>query len=378
MATAKQVRLETFCFSSDIKNDIWHPKPTAHGYECWYFDALSDNGKDALVIAFLDNFIFSPRYNKTVVNPKPEIQISKSPDNTASSPVRIPQSNVPAVALIYYCDGKLLYRAVNEFLPEDFSAGEELPECKIGESSFKFESAPYGSGYSLSIKAELSRRRKIEANLEWLSIESDLSTHEISDDSADKHNWNLAAPRSDVTGSIKVSDAQGKLLDVRHFRGTGYHDHTWDTRKLLSTVNYRYRGRAHFDNCTAVFYRYCELDSNVPVTKLFLIKENEIEEFDAEYREKNLRRSLFGLKFPQKISLKTATGIELKIIHPKPIDENIFYLHFLGEANLTLPDKTNHEAFALTEYLSPKNLKHRWLDWAVDMRIGRNGKGAFF
>ena len=35
----------------------------ARRLEWWYFDALSEDGRDAVVIIFLDNFIFSPRYN---------------------------------------------------------------------------------------------------------------------------------------------------------------------------------------------------------------------------------------------------------------------------------------------------------------------------
>ena len=54
---------ETFSFSSCVKSDVWHPEKDAKGYEWWYFDALSDDGKEAVVIIFLDNFVFSPGYN---------------------------------------------------------------------------------------------------------------------------------------------------------------------------------------------------------------------------------------------------------------------------------------------------------------------------
>src|SRR5215213_4822611 len=63
MATAQTLR-EKFSFTSSIAADVWTPKPNAKAYEWWYFDALSDDGRDAVVIIFLDNFIFSPRYNR--------------------------------------------------------------------------------------------------------------------------------------------------------------------------------------------------------------------------------------------------------------------------------------------------------------------------
>lgn len=368
MSDQSRIRLENFSFASSVKDDVWHPKSAAHGYEWWYFDALSDDGKDTLVIIFLDNFIFSPRYNKSFQRAKIE---SKEADNT-------PHSKVPALAFVYYRDGKPLYRAVNEFSPEHFSAGEDHPNCRIGGNTFKFESAPYGSGYSLSIKTELPRRRKLEANLEWLSIESDLLPSSDFNHSVEKHNWNLVAPRSDVTGSIKVSDVKGKLLDVRHFRGTGYHDHNSDSRWLPAAVKNWQWGRAHFDDYTAVYYRYCELDSAItPLTKLFLIKDNKIEVFDAEYQEENFRRNIFGLKFPKQIKLAAENGVELNIQQVKSIDQSFFYLRFLSEANLKDSEGKIHEAFAITEHLDPKSLKYRWLDWLISMRIGKNGKGSF-
>src|SRR5215203_3027736 len=150
MTTAQTLR-EKFSFTSSVAADVWSPKPDAKAYEWWYFDALSDDGRDAVVIIFLDNFIFSPRYNKNQVNP----------------------TKTPAVAFTYYRDGKPVYRAINEFGDGDFSASETAPECRIGENFFKFESAPYGSGFFISVKACLRKNCTLEAQFEWLAIESD-------------------------------------------------------------------------------------------------------------------------------------------------------------------------------------------------------------
>jgi hypothetical protein len=50
-----------FAFSSSVQADVWHPQPDPKSYEWWYFDALADDGEEAVVIMFLDNFIYSPR-----------------------------------------------------------------------------------------------------------------------------------------------------------------------------------------------------------------------------------------------------------------------------------------------------------------------------
>ncbi|MEJ7699617.1 MAG: hypothetical protein WKF71_08245 [Pyrinomonadaceae bacterium] len=44
---------------------------------------------------------------------------------------------------------------------------------------------------------------------------------------------------------------------------------------------------------------------------------------------------------------------------------------------LTQADGTIRKTTGITEYLAPKVLKYRWLDWLTNMRIGRKGKGAF-
>src|SRR5215204_3806692 len=115
MTTAQTLR-EKFSFTSSIAADVWSPKTNSKAYEWWYFDALSDDGRDAVVIIFLDNFIFSPRYNRAKAsNPK-----SQTPDS---------KSTVPAVAFTYYRDGKAVYRAINEFDGSEFSASGSSPEC---------------------------------------------------------------------------------------------------------------------------------------------------------------------------------------------------------------------------------------------------------
>jgi hypothetical protein len=378
----QNVSTEKFSFSSSIKADVWHPKKDATSYEWWYFDALSDDGSEAIVIIFLDNFIFSPQYNT------PEILAGKANHeqglrrkfrNTLFNPkskIQNPKSSVPAVAFVYYRDGKPVYRAINEYSEQEFKASEEKPECRIGESFFRYDSAPYGSGYLITINAKLSRERRLEATFEWLSIESDFVPEPMpAFESA--HCWNMVAPRSDVSGRISVFDKKGVASDVRHFRGTGYHDHNLDNRWLPETVKDWHWGRAHFADSTAVFYRYCEIDSDEPTTKLLVIRDGKLTERDAVYEETGFARDKFGIKYPTRMRFASGDEIELIVRHDKIIDSSFFYLRFLSEMNLKQKNKPAHETYGITEYLAPKALKYRWLNWLINMRIGRNGKGSF-
>lgn len=380
---------EEFSFSSSIASDVWHPKKDAKAYEWWYFDALSDDGKEAIVIIFLDNFVFSPRYNS---RKSEKIKGRKGENNNApdrfdvekeiadllnpSSEIPNPKSNVPAVAFIYYRDGKPVYRAINEFNAADFEASSEIPECRIGESSFKMETASYGSGYLITINAKLSKDRRLEAAFEWVSIEADFAPENFSPHES-SHSWNMVAPRSDVSGRINVYDKKGKELDVRHFRGTGYHDHNLDNRWLPDTVKDWHWGRVHFADATAVFYRYCETGEKKPTTKLLVIRDGELRERDVFYVENEFARDKFGIRYPMRMRFESDDNLKLRVKHRQIIDSSFFYLRFLSEMTLTLRDGKPRKKLGITEYLAPKALKYRWLNWLVNMRIGRNGKGSF-
>ncbi len=372
MATAIQTPVnEKFAFSSCVASDVFHADKAAKGYEWWYFDALSDDGREGVVIIFLDNFVFSPRYN-AAENSKFGIR-NLFPNRQKNLPVN---EKIPAVAFIYYRDGKPVYRAINEFTEDTFFGDADNPECRIGDNFFKFESAPYGSGYSIQINAKLRKNRAIEAHFEWLSIESDfLPGNDVNLEKT--HFWNLVAPRSDVSGRITVTGNNDKKLDVIHFRGTGYHDHNLDNRWLPDTVEDWQWGRAHFNDSTAVFYRYKEIGEANSITKLMTIRNGELRERDAQFAEENFTRHIFGIKYPQRMTFISDDNMRLRIKQTKLIDASFFYLRFLSEMTLTLRDGKPRRTFGITEHLAPKALKLRWLDWLINMRIGKKGKGAF-
>lgn len=354
-----------FSFASSIAADVWHPQQKPDAFEWWYFDALSDNGRDAVVIIFLDNFIFSPRYNSG----RNRRKNAKLGENSTD------YKTFPAVAFIYYRNGKPVYRSINEFTKDEFSASEDSPFCNIGENSFRLESAPYGTGYVLSINCKLPRNRTLKANFEWLSIEGDFIPAKSARSEA-AHNWNLVSSRSDVTGSIKIEDKRGKKIDTVNFRGTGYHDHNADNRWLPKTVNDWQWGRAHFNDSSAIFYRYQEITEPTAVTKLFLVRDGKLHERNAVYEEQNLTRNVFGIKYPKRIRFVTEDHISLRVKQTEIIDQSFFYLRFLSEITLTLRDGKPRKTIGITEYLKPKALKYRWLDWLISMRIGRGGRGA--
>jgi carotenoid 1,2-hydratase len=355
MENATESRL---AFTSSVAADVWHPQKEDKSYEWWYFDALSDDGREAVVIIFLDNFIYSPRYNR---------ETTRIAGN----------KRCPAVSFTYFRDGKVLYRSVTEFHYSDFRAAEDVPKCTIGESGFHFDSAEYGSGYSVKVNATLPGEKVVEAELEWLDVEADL-TADVTEMRGGVHCWNMVSPRADVTGRITLKERSGRELNVHHFRGTGYHDHNLDNRWLARTVESWHWGRAHFADCTAVFFRFREAASEDATTKLLVIRDGRMEDLEVQFDEQNYVRDKFGLRYPSLLTLRSGNDIRLTVRPTEVIDSSFYFLRFLSEISIGLGGSTEHSTIGITEFIAPKSLKYRWLNWLSDIRTGKEGKSSYF
>lgn len=362
MLEATETRSEAkLSILSSISADVWKGNTEPGAYEWWYFDAMSDDGNEAVIIWFLDNSVFSPRYNRKL--------------NTGRSSTRIRQSSddnrrFPAVLFAHYRNGKPLYRIFNEFTAAEFDADDSSPACRIGNSGFRFDSAPYGSGYSIRVSASLGRGRTLEAKFEWLSIESDFNRDTDSAHDPGCHTWNIVSARSDVSGRIRVLNKRGNAEDVRHFRGTGYHDHEADHRWFADTVSEKLWGRVHFADTTAVFQKFNESGCE-SCAKLFVVKEGRLIEREVLCEEQNFVRDKFGIKYPTRITLTSDDNIRLRVKPVKVLDSSFYSLRFASEMTLTLRDGKPRKSMGITELTAPKTLKYRWLDWLADMRIMR-------
>src|SRR5690606_41780483 len=118
---------ESFVFASSIKEDVWHRSTDSKSYEWWYFDALAAGGKEAILITFLDNFVYSPRYNRLV----------KDDDG--------PSERFPALSFTYFADGEALYRSTAEHADSEFSASSDEPRLRLGDSGFVWKESSYGA-----------------------------------------------------------------------------------------------------------------------------------------------------------------------------------------------------------------------------------------
>ncbi len=348
-----------FALSSSIEDCRWHDLQGQQAFERWHFDALSDDGREALVITFHDNCAFSPRYFQ---------QGSRNGNSLGHT------QKLPSVSLIYAVDGRPVLRTVNEFTQEHFSAGSEGVSCSIGESSFHINAASYGRGFVLNVDLLTTWNRRIKAELEWLSIESDLSPEAAEEENQEIDAcWNIAAPRSDVSGRITLYGPQGTTRRLLHFRGTGYHDHIRSSRSLTEAIGSRYWGRVHFADSTAIFNCHDHGGRLQPYAKLLLIRDGVIDQREISNIDRFIKPS-HAFKGPGLLTFIPDDEIMFRIKPISVFQSGFFERKALCEMTLDLPDGKPRKAIGITELLTPELMRSRLIRWLADLRIGKNGK----
>ncbi len=344
-------------FSSSIKDDVWHPTRDSNGYEWWYFDAISDDGNAIIIVNFIENFELSRSSKENKTNAQAE-SINSDGDNS------------PLMSFRYFEDGKLRYRVVQKYDKDKFFADATNPECRIGGSSFKFKQAPYGVGFSVKIDLPLGKGNRLIGEFEWLAIESNLDQESIPP-IKNQHWWNLSVPRADVTGRITIIGKGGIKRNEVNFRGTGYHDHNLDDRSFQETVSLCQRGRVHFPDSTAIFYRYRENQIEHSSTFLVVVREDNLERQAADYESANFRRNIFGLKYPREINFTDSASNKLRVTQNQPIESSIFYARFAAEYSLETSDGAVRTGIGVAEQFVPSFLRHSWLVNLSGFKLGR-------
>ncbi len=346
-------------FSSSLEDDVWHGQAGASAFESWHFDALSDDGREALIIKFHDNYRFSPRY----------LRQSKTVD-------RCPAIRCPAVSLTYSVDGKIILRTVNEYSHDEFSAQKEGVGCTIGASSFHVEFAEYGSGFVVQIDLLTAGHRRILAEIEWLSVEADLL---ISPDDAEtaEFKWNMVAPRSDVSGRIELIERRGKTRKMIHFRGSGYHDHLRSERPASEILGARCWGRAHFTDQTVIF-QHIDEHAGTNSSNIFLIHDGVINERETRSEVQNITRDRYGFKAPSRLSFLSDDGIKLRVKPMQSIQAGFFESKMISEMTLMLGDGKPRKTMGITEFANTVRMRNPLFRAISDLRVGRNGRSPIF
>ncbi|MEO7660201.1 MAG: hypothetical protein ABIV48_11355 [Pyrinomonadaceae bacterium] len=349
---------------SSLKDDRWHNRIGPAGFESWHFDAVSDDGREALVITFYDNYPMSPRFYE---------QTNRWAAWTSDPPMSV--TRFPAISFVYSVDGITVLSAVNEMPSGEFASDTDGLGCKIGDSSFRFKCEDYGKGFFVTVDIGTVRGRRIHAELEWLFIESDLAPPETGTSAAV---WNMVAPRSDVSGRISLIGVRGKTRKLIHFRGSGYHDSISSDNERYRDLSCRTWGRGHFVDSTVVFDHHGVIKNDSKVGKMFIIRDGEIRDRTAAFEVSLMKRDRWGLAIPRWLSLVTDENVRLNIRPVSCIRSGFSDVKMLSEFSLDLNDGKVRKTIGITECFDPRRLKNRLFRMISDLEIGRDRRSPIF
>lgn len=343
---------QSFRAFSNSKAEVWNEK-NANGYDIWYFDALSDNGKDAVRICFMTNDLLAS---------------SKRSSLRAVDKISGKNELTPSVSFSFFKEGKIRYFASAACDPCDFLADTQSSNCNFGTSQFVYGAAEYGAGHSVMLNLPISRHRSIEAHFEWLSVETDLG-EEILEDGNAANSWNVVASRSDVTGRISVIDKNLKPLEVFHFRGSGYHDHRCGIKPFSESINDWEWGRVHYADATATFCRYIPNGSADAVSQMLIVKDDRVRWLETSAHAGRIKRGRYGVAYPETVVLTADENITLEVRPLYLIASGYNYLAFLSETSLTLRDGIQRKAIGITEKIVSQKIRRGWINRLLNFRI---------
>jgi hypothetical protein len=344
-------------FCSSVAHDAWIDLPGERAFQSWHFDAISDDGREVLVIEFVDNYLLSSQHDLAAA--------------TGSKG----KGKHPLVRFSFSIDGRRVLDTGAEFLGADFLKCDDGPGCTIGRSSFKAETVQYGSGFMLTIDMAAFAGRRIKAKVEWLSVESDLR---VPSDENTADMWNASVPRADVSGRIDLVGRPGKTRRTYHFRGTGYHDHIKSKDHLYRDLSSRVWGRAHFSDATLLFERLGGVQDHSAPGRFILVREGKIVEYSASCLATEHHRDRWGIKVPGRLAYLSPDGVRIRIKPRALIRSALSDVKYFSEITLGLNDGKPRRAFGIVQFVDPLRTRNRVLRLISELRTGRRDRSPWF
>ncbi|SMO78318.1 hypothetical protein [Fodinibius sediminis] len=344
---------------SDPSHDVRTPGQPSGGYEWWYFDAISTDGRHSFVIIFYEGNPFSGRY------------IDALEDETHPSPA---PSQYPAVSISVYEEGEPVYYSFTEFDEEECHFGESDPSVQAGPHRME-RKGDGGLQYLLEMNEQLPSGDWLKAEVTFASDDMTGSLFEEEHAaSAAGHDWNLVQPRAEVEGTIAIG-VRGEAMQTIAFRGVGYHDHNTGREPMRNEFTDWYWGRFHFDHATLVYYVMNRKNQNRKHRAWLIDRSNSrlLRSFDTiETTDKSW--SIFGLRSARQLTFQ-ADGTEVRVQQSNLVDNGPFYQRFLSDGFLRMAGERPavESARGVTEYIYPARIYSRLFWPLVRMRVRQSG-----
>ena len=328
---------------------------TPGSQEWWYFDVISEDGRDALVIVFYAALPFDPEYG---------VQTLRHLRNPSRNPAPNPLDHC-AIGFQWYREGKTIAYALNGFQADDFRYEANPFSVKVDQNVLSRDE----SGYHLTIQTPtVDGRGTIRAsirftpNLATVPYTSELGTTES------RHEWTLVAADCQVNGQVTIDGPDAGKLD---FVGRGYHDHNAGSQEIRLAIREWAWGRVHAGRETFVYYKSTS-HHGTSAQIVLRLKDGALHS-DHEYLLDNADRqkTRFGLRYFRgfsfaKVDSKAQANPDDMVTMNEPVDQGPFYLRWV-----TMFTIKGHAYPGIAEWLETKNLHRFWFNWMIGYRLKR-------
>ena len=331
--------------STDFRQITPDPGKSFGGYEWWYFDGLSKEGDIGYVIIFYQSNPFSTRYVK-------DLEENKSGE-----------AAYPAISVSIYKQGKTIYYSFLEFEKEEFDWDEKEKTLRVENNVIRYNETEDGVFIDLELNQVLDSGHRLKGSVKGKAHLGNENL--ISQNSTEKHSWNLLVPGMETEVDLHVDGLNGEEEVV--FSGRGYHDHNTGYEPMKESFKDWYWGRYHFEEFTLIYYLMEKYNEQQFEAWLIDDKNQKLMEHFEEANLDYYSRNLFGLKSARKIELETPQ-VSVNIQCNSKIDDGPFYQRFLGNSVLRYNGQV-YGAQGFSEYIYPNNIYNRWYWPLVHMRL---------
>ncbi len=320
--------------------------------EWWYFDALSDDGRDALVVVWYAALPFDPSYGVAAI---------KHQRDPARYPAPDPLDHC-ALGMSWYRDGKTVAYALNGFRRPDFSHQSDPFRIDVAGNRLSREA----NGYGLNVDTpSVDGRTHIRASFHFEPAPGSLPVECNLGDDANPHVWLMAAADCRVEGRMELEGSKSKR-EMR-FLGRGYHDHNAGSDEISLAMKTWAWGRFHLGPSTEVYYQ-SETRTGLKTGLRITCDRGEpsrIATLDSA-TEEGKSGNVFGVRHGKSLRIQSGPTW-LRDHRSSCVDDGPFYRRWVTRF------ETDGGNFApgISEYLDTRNLNRPLFNWMIPYRLKR-------
>ena len=324
--------------------------PGAH--EWWYFDAISADGRDVLVIIFYAGLPFDPSYGVAAI---------RHVRNPAKYPAPNPLDH-SAVGLSWHRDGKLVAYALSGHKAEAFRHRADPFEVQVGTSRVARDA---DGTYRLTVLTPSVDSKPIRASIRFSPAAGTEPFERNLGSTALPHQWILAAPDCRVEGSVAIGDTS------TNFEGRGYHDHNAGAEEMSLAMQRWEWGRVHIGDQTHVYYASTPQPGKGEPQFLWITcvdgrLETVHEGGGVLVQEKTPEQTVFGIRHAKERTISENDA--LTRITGVCLDDGPFYRRWV--ANYRLDGSGSADSgTGIAELLDTRRMNRWYVNWMIPYRL---------